>query len=78
MAVRVHKARMSASLAANSELIGLYLDIGREILARRAVEGWGTKIIERLANDLRAAFPDMKGFSLGRVDTIFKIIILSA
>lgn len=26
-------------------------------------EGWGAKVTERLAYDLRKAFPDMKGFS---------------
>lgn len=29
----------------------------------QAEQGWGTKVIDRLAKDLRAAFPDMKGFS---------------
>jgi predicted nuclease of restriction endonuclease-like (RecB) superfamily len=37
--------------------------IGCDILARQAEQGWGAKVIERLARDLRAAFPDMKGFS---------------
>lgn len=37
--VRVHKARMSAALAANSELVTLYLDIGRMILDRQSAEG---------------------------------------
>lgn len=60
---RVHKARMSAVLAANAELVALYLDIGKVILERRGAEGWGTKIIERLGKDLRGAFPDIKGFS---------------
>lgn len=60
---RVHKARMSAALAANAELVALYLDIGKAILARQADEGWGTNIVERLAKDLRVAFPDMKGLS---------------
>ena len=60
---RVHKARMSAALAANSELVGLYLDIGQMILERQSTEGRGAKVIEKLAKDLRAAFPDMKGFS---------------
>lgn len=60
---RVHKARMSAVLAANAELVALYVDIGQVILERRDAEGWGTKIIERLGKDLRGAFPDMKGFS---------------
>ena len=26
-------------------------------------QGWGTKVVDRLANDLRKAFPDMRGFS---------------
>lgn len=37
--------------------------IGRDILAWQAEQGWGAKVIDRLAHDLRAAFPDMKGFS---------------
>lgn len=41
----------------------LYWQIGRDILSRQAEQGWGAKVIERLAHDLRAAFPDMKGFS---------------
>lgn len=60
---RVHKARMSAALAANSELVSLYLDIGQIILDRQSAEGWGAKVVEKLAKDLRVAFPDMKGFS---------------
>lgn len=41
----------------------LYWQIGRDILARQAEQGWGAKVIERLSQDLRAAFPEMKGFS---------------
>jgi len=40
-----------------------YWDIGRQILARQDKEGWGAKIIDRLAADLKKSFPDMKGFS---------------
>ena len=32
-------------------------------MTRQTQQGWGTKVIERLALDLRAAFPHMKGFS---------------
>ena len=60
---RVHTARMRASLAANSELVGLYLTIGRKILEQQRQKGWGSGVIGKLAADLRAAFPDMKGFS---------------
>jgi predicted nuclease of restriction endonuclease-like (RecB) superfamily len=44
-------------------MVLLYWDIGRMILDRQEREGWGAKIIDRLAADLREAFPDMKGFS---------------
>lgn len=60
---RIHIAQQRAALAVNRELVLLYWQIGRDILARQSNEGWGTKVIERLAQDLRNAFPDMKGFS---------------
>ena len=60
---RIHAAQQRATLAINRELVLLYWQIGRDILARQAEQGWGAKVIERLADDLRAAFPDMKGFS---------------
>ncbi len=43
--------------------MSLYWQIGREILTRQAEQGWGARVIDRLAHDLRAAFPEMKGFS---------------
>ena len=60
---RIHTAQQRATLAVNRELVLLYWQIGRDILARQAQQGWGAKVIERLAHDLRAAFPEMKGFS---------------
>lgn len=60
---RIHSAQQRSALAVNRELVKLYWQIGSDILARQAQQGWGAKVIERLAQDLRAAFPDMKGFS---------------
>lgn len=60
---RVRRAQLSASLSVNQELIRLYWSIGRDILARQAALGWGSKVVAQLAHDLRAAFPEMKGFS---------------
>jgi predicted nuclease of restriction endonuclease-like (RecB) superfamily len=60
---RIQGARQRALLVANSEQIRLYHDIGREILDRQSMQGWGAKVIDQLSADLRAAFPDMKGFS---------------
>ena len=61
--IKVHHAQQRATLAVNHELIALYWQIGHAILARQADQGWGAKVIERLAHDLRTTFPDMKGFS---------------
>ena len=60
---RIHHVQQRAVQAVNRELVLLYWQIGRDILERQSREGWGAKVIERLAHDLRTAFPDMKGFS---------------
>ena len=44
-------------------MVLLYWQIGRDILTRQEQEGWGAKVIDRLAADLRRAFPDMTGLS---------------
>lgn len=61
--VRIREAQVRAVLLANRELILLYWQIGREIVARQEQEGWGAKVIDRLSADLRREFPDVKGFS---------------
>lgn len=60
---RIHSAQQRAALAVNQELVLLYWQIGQDILARQAAQGWGAKVIDRLSQDLRLAFPEMKGFS---------------
>ncbi|MEO8288909.1 MAG: PDDEXK nuclease domain-containing protein [Chloroflexota bacterium] len=60
---RIQQAQVRAALAVNRELVLLYWGIGRDILDRQVREGWGGKVIERLAGDLRRAFPSMRGLS---------------
>ena len=60
---QIQVARARASLTLNTELIRLYHRIGLDILQRQETRSWGDKIILHLAADLKAAFPDMKGFS---------------
>lgn len=59
----IQSAQVRAALAVNRELVLLYWGIGKEILARQQAEGWGTKVIDQLAADLRRTFPEMKGLS---------------
>ena len=60
---RISAARLSAALAVNRQLILLYWSIGCEILVRQIQEGWGARVIDRLAEDLRRDFPKMSGLS---------------
>ena len=60
---RIQEERLHVVLTANAAMVLLYWDIGRMILERQDRAGWGAKVIDRLAADLRDAFPDMKGFS---------------
>ena len=60
---RIRTARLKAAVAVNEELILLYWSIGRDILDRQTTAGWGARVIDRLAADLRRDFPEMTGLS---------------
>lgn len=60
---RVRAAQVRAVLSVNRELILLYWHIGGRILRCQREEGWGAKVVERLAKDLQSEFPAMHGFS---------------
>src|SRR6266567_2654910 len=60
---RIRTAQVKAALAANVELVLHYWEVGREILTNQEREGWGAKIIDRLAADLQREFPKLAGYS---------------
>ena len=60
---RIRAARLRAAMAVNAELIALYWRIGQDILERQARQGWGARVVERLAADLKREFPELTGFS---------------
>ena len=60
---RIRSSQIRAAIAINQELILLYWQIGHEILIRQEQQGWGSRVIDRLSEDLRREFPEMKGFS---------------
>jgi predicted nuclease of restriction endonuclease-like (RecB) superfamily len=60
---RIHASQQRATLAVNQELVLLYWQIGQGILERQTHQRWGSKVVDKLAHDLRTAFPDMQGFS---------------
>jgi predicted nuclease of restriction endonuclease-like (RecB) superfamily len=60
---RIRTERLRVVLASNAAMVMLYWEIGRSVLEKQTLQGWGAKVIDRLAADLREAFPEMKGFS---------------
>ncbi|MGL4568162.1 MAG: PDDEXK nuclease domain-containing protein [Fusobacteriaceae bacterium] len=61
---KIRESQRKAILSVNREMITLYYEIGKTILSNQNRDGWGAKVIENLAVDLRKEFPDMKGISL--------------
>jgi len=62
--VKIRSARLRAIIKVNAELFTVYWEIGSIIHKQQKDQGWGAKIIDKLAVDLRMEFPDMKGFSI--------------
>ncbi|MGC5225150.1 PDDEXK nuclease domain-containing protein [Micromonospora sp. DT81.3] len=60
---RAHEARFAVQRKANTEVVALWWFIGHTIIERQQAEPWGSGVLARLAADLRAEFPTMKGFS---------------
>ena len=60
-------APWTAARVVNTRLIELCWSIGKAILDRQSAEGWGTRVIDRLSDDLRAAYPDMTGLSRSNI-----------
>jgi predicted nuclease of restriction endonuclease-like (RecB) superfamily len=60
---KIKTSQIKAALSVNAQMICLYWEIGKTILERQQVEGWGSKVIDKLSLDLSNSFPEMKGFS---------------
>jgi predicted nuclease of restriction endonuclease-like (RecB) superfamily len=60
---RVTAARISAARTVNRDMILLYWDIGRGIVEKQQVLGWGESVVDQVSRDLQEAFPATTGFS---------------
>ena len=60
---KVKLAQSQVMKTVNTAMVVLYWEIGRAIQSKQESFGWGAKIIEKLAMDLKRAFPNIKGFS---------------
>jgi len=60
---RIQATRIKVALSANQEMIELYWHIGKSIVEMQKEYGWGTSIVEQIAQDLRNQYEAMQGFS---------------
>lgn len=60
----IKNAHISTTVKVNNELLRLYATIGNSILDVQQRLGWGSQIINNLAEHIKEEFPDNKGFSV--------------
>jgi predicted nuclease of restriction endonuclease-like (RecB) superfamily len=60
---QIKNSQQKALLAVNKELLILYWNIGKVILDYQDKEGWGAKVIDNIAKEIKDEFPNLKGFS---------------
>lgn len=61
---KIKTAQAKAILTVNAQLLILYWEIGKLILEQQKNTGWGAKIIDQLAIDIKIEFPHETGFSI--------------
>jgi hypothetical protein len=60
---KIQQAQIKTVIAANTRMLFLYWEMGNYIIRHQQEEGWGAKIVNLLAADLKKEFPAIKGFS---------------
>lgn len=60
---KIYRSQLRAMKAVNKELIELYYELGKMIMAKQETLGWGKSVVENLSNDLQEEFPGIQGFS---------------
>lgn len=66
----IRNAQYRAIISANQELLLLYYHIGKSINVHKV---WGNKFVENLSRDLRAEYPDAKGYSVRNLKYMSKL-----
>jgi len=73
---RLKTAQIRAALAANSELIKFYWELGSDLIEKQKAQRWGTGFLEQFSHDMRHSFPEMQGFSVSNLQRMKKFATL--
>jgi len=59
---KVRTAQLKAAVRVNKELLTLYWELGADIVSKQSEAKWGDGFLFQLSKDLKAEFPEIKGF----------------
>ena len=68
----IRKRQVKAAFTVNKELLELYWELGKSLDEKLTASGWGDKVVDQLARDLKTEFPNLKGFSRSNLFNIRK------
>ncbi len=60
---RLQRKQIKAAIRVNNEILDFYWELGRDIVELKAMQAWGSGVIQQLSLDLRDEFPKMTGLS---------------
>jgi len=60
---KLRNSQIKATLAANTEQIKFYWEMGQAILKQQTSKQWGSHFLDQLSKDMRNEYPGMQGFS---------------
>lgn len=67
---RIKQSQIKASVKVNYEMLDLYWDLGRNIVAKQINAKWGDGFLTTMSKDLKKTFPNMSGFSVQNLKSI--------
>ncbi|MDB5246126.1 MAG: hypothetical protein JWQ40_520 [Segetibacter sp.] len=71
----IKSSQAKAAITVNTTLILLYWNLGKLIADKQTENSWGNGIIDQLAKDLKAEFPELSGFSRANLFFIRKFYL---
>jgi len=69
---KIRSARNKLAFSINSQVLELYWEIGRDIAEKQQNSNWGSSFVEKIAEELKQDFPEIKGFSRRNIYAILQ------
>ncbi|MCF6174346.1 MAG: PDDEXK nuclease domain-containing protein [Victivallaceae bacterium] len=67
---QIQQSQIKAAVSVNVEMLKLYWFMGEQIVEKQKSTKWGDGFLKQLSQDLKAEFPDIKGFSKRNLEII--------